>query len=152
MEANNVGAKWKVKSNISYKDLYNHYKSTCDFPVDRKVWIETLEILNKEFMRLIIEEGKEMRMPYLNTLSVRKSKNVNTKTLDYQHYNKTGEKRMLTNEHSDGFQAWFYWRKVRCMVPGKAPYKFTMSRDNQRALAKEMKQFNGHAKYAEHYG
>ena len=142
---------WKTKGALGTKELYKNYKENCDNPLPKKEWKKVLDALNKEFMRLIIEEGKNMRMPYLGRLSIRKYKSE-SKALDFGHYRKTGEKRYFTNEHSDGFRARFHWSKKECRVPGKAPYSIEITRDNSRAIKKEMYKFNGHAKYLEYNG
>jgi len=148
----NKGSSWRNKGAISFEGLYKHYKKTCDNPLSRQKWREVIELANKEFMRLIIEEGKSMRMPYLSTLSVIKYQAVRPHAFDYNHYNLTGEKKLLKNEHSDGYQARFRWNKYKCRIPGMTAYTFEPARPNSRGIAKEMNKFNGHGKYTEHYG
>jgi hypothetical protein len=145
----NKGTKWYTSGAKNETDIYEHYKKTTDNPVDKKTFKRVLMALNTEFMRMIIYEGKEVRMPYLNMLSVRKTKNKTVHTFDYGHYNKTGEKRLHDNEHSDGYSARFHWTKSKCLIPGKKAYSLDISRDNSRALAAEMKKPNGHTKYIE---
>ena len=149
---NKTGIKWKHKSAFTYKDFYKYYRANAKpGALLRKEWGEALNELNKEFMRMIIEDGKTVRMPhYMSTLGVRKAKTKNLRAFDFKHFNETGEKRYIENEHSDGYQAWFHWRKRYCLVSGKTPYRFTIARANLRALAREMKKFKGHTKYSEY--
>lgn len=133
-------------------DLYAHYVNTCDNPVDKRTWSKTLDALNIEAMRLIIEEGKTLKLPIINKMGVIKYKAYKNNVFDYNHFNKTGEKRFLTNEHSDGYKARIKWYRSLCRLTGKAAYSFEPARNNSRNLAKEMKQFNGHTKYLEQYG
>lgn len=148
----NKGTKWKSCGAKNINDIHDHYKATTAKPVDKTTFTMVLESINKEFMRLIIEEGKELKMPYLNTLCVRKYKTIKPKGFDYEYYNKTGEKREFDNEHSDGYKARFHWRKKRCRISGRSAYSLDITRDNSRELSKQMKQFNGHAKYMEYNG
>lgn len=143
---------WSTVGALGVQDLYKHYKNTCDDPLSKQEWKSVLDELNKEFMRMIIEEGKNMKMPYLGKLSIRKYKPISAKSLDFGHYNKTGEKIYFTNEHSDGFRARFHWSKMQCRIPGKAPYSVEITRKNSRAISVEMRKFNGHAKYLEYNG
>lgn len=148
----NKGTEWNRKGALREPKLYAHYKSITKNPVSYDEYKKILIHTNIEFMRLIIEEGKEIRMPYLGMLSVRKTRNSKTKVFDYNYFNTTGEKRFIDNEHSDGYKARFHWRKTTCKVPGKKAYTFDATRDNSRALGIEMKKFNGHAKYVESNG
>ena len=148
----NKGTKWFLAGAKTEKHIYKHYKESNEKPVDRKVFMRVLNAINIEFMRQIIEEGKELRMPYLSTLFVKKTKNSKTKAFDYNQFNLTGEKKYIENEHSDGYRAKFHWKKCGCKVPGRTVYAFKPARDNSRAMAVEMKKFNGHAKYIEYNG
>lgn len=148
----NKGTKWKSVGAKNTNDIYTHYKSITEKPIARNLFTKVIESLNKEFMRLIIKEGKEVKMPYLNTLCVRKYKTNKCAGFDYGHYNKTGIKKEFDNKHSDGYKARFHWRKKRCVVPGKSAYSLDITRANSKELSIEMKKFNGHAKYMEHYG
>lgn len=148
----NKGTVWNFAGAKNECDIYKHYKNINENPVSKKVFMEVLTAINIEFMRQIIEEGKEIRMPYLSTLCITKNKNIKKETFDYEHFNLTGEKRNYTNEHSDGYRAKFRWKKSGCKIPGKTVYSFKPARDNSRNLAKEMKKFNGHSKYIERNG
>ena len=151
----NKGTTWRTAGAKNEEDIYILYKETATKPLPKKRFKEVLIALNEEFMTMIIEEGKEVRMPLLNMLSIKKTSNPNKYAFDHGHYLKTGEKKLHTNEHSDGFSARFYWRKGKCRIPGKSVYALNIVRDQARRLAKEMKTPGGHVKYAEyikHYG
>ena len=148
----NKGTKWFLAGAKNETDIYKNYKNTNENPIDKKTFMRILNSINIEFMRMIIEEGKEIKMPYLSTLSVRKTQNSKTKAFDYGRFNTTGEKVYIENEHSDGYRVKFHWKKSKCKIPGKTVYAFKPARDNSRALAREMKTFNGHAKYTEYNG
>lgn len=148
----NKGTKWKTAGAKGELDIFNLYKQTADNQVDKKKFKEVLVALNEEFIRMVVMDGKEVRMPYLNMLSIRKSKNSKGNHFDYGHFNKTGEKRIFDNKHSDGYSAYFHWKKSQCRIPGKSVYSFEVARSNSRLLAQEMKVTGGHIKYVEYYG
>ena len=148
----NKGTEWERKGAVTTPGLYKHYKSINKNPIPYEKYREILIATNIEFMRAIIEDGKEIRMPYMGFLSVRKTKNYKTPVFDYNHFNLTGEKRCIENEHSDGYKGKFHWKKTSCNVQGKTAYTLDIARDNSRAMAVEMKKFNGHAKYTEFNG
>lgn len=155
----NKGTEWSTKGALGIDAIFKQYlsmeqtfikeDSTTKIKIkikDKKVFKKILETMNKEFINLVLE-GKEMRMPYLSTLCVRKTMPKLTKAFNFKLYNETGKKEFYDNEHSDGFKAKFHWSKWTCPVPGKKVWSLTMTRDNSRALAKEMKKFKGHTKY-----
>jgi hypothetical protein len=146
----NKGTEWETKGSLKIADMYKLYKSTAENPVTLKKYKEIAIACNIEFIRMVIEEGREVRMPYLSTLSIRKSKRYRKPVFDFAHFNKTGEQKFILNEHSDGYKAKFYWSKSRIPLKGKCVYSFRATRDNCRALVPELKKFNGHTKYVEY--
>lgn len=146
----NKGTKWETKGALKTKDMYKLYKSNSTNPVNLQKYKEILIACNVEFMRMVIEEGKEVRMPYLSTLSIRKSKSYKKPIFNYAHFNSTGEKKFILNEHSEGYKAKFFWSKSRIQLKGKYVYSFKATRENSRAITPEMNKFNGHAKYIEY--
>ena len=141
---------WRTKGALASREMYALYKSTCENPVDYKKYKEIVIACNTEFMRMIIEEGREIRMPYLNMLKVRKRKVTNKPAVDYGHLKKTGEVKIYENTHSDGFSARIHWSKSKAIVIGKSVYSFNLVRSWNRAIAVEMKKPNGHVKYSEY--
>ena len=150
MEKTTNSNTWKTKGALASRDMYKTYISMVDKPVDYRTYKKIVLACNIEFMRLVVEEGKEVRMPYLNMLKVRKRKSTNTSAVDYGHLRKTGEVKTFDNSHSDGFSAKVHWTKSKAVVPGKAIYSFKAKRCWNRAIAVEMKKPNGHVKYSEY--
>lgn len=69
--------------------------------------------------------------------------------VDWETYNKTGQWTYHLNEHSDGFQAFFYWQKIKVVVKNKRYYRFIPCRANARRLSKLMKAKDAHKLYPE---
>lgn len=106
---------------------------------------------NKEIARLIVEEGIIYKMPYnLGSIGIkrRKMKFQNLK-FDFQHWKLTGETSFHLNQHSKEWYSFCHWRKKDCRVKGKKVYRFTLSRDNKRVVAKVMQTENGYQTYQE---
>lgn len=150
MEKTTNSNKWRTRGALASKEMYKIYVSSVTTPVDYKTYKQILLACNVEFMRLMVEEGKEIRMPYLNMLKVRKRKMPNATAVDYGHLRKTGELKIYDNTHSDGYSARIHWAKSKAVVPGKSIYSFRAKRYVTRALAVEMKKPNGHIKYSEY--
>lgn len=144
----NKGSSWGTKGALGMAAFYSYYKNHVSSPVSKSVYGTVLRECNKEFMRLIVEEGKTMRIPYLSTLGIRKAKEDKT-TINFDEFNKTGKKVPLDNSHSDGYIGRFHWSKNQMPLPGAMAYSFKPARDIARALSKEFKKFNGHSKYIE---
>lgn len=134
------------------KEIYEFYKTKVKKPVDFKTFSNICKEHNKIFMRMVIDEGKRVRLPYrLGYLRVKKTKmNYDHLKLDYGTYNKTGIKTFHTNLHSDDFKARILWEKSVCVVKGKLPYCFQITRDNKRHLASIMNTPGGHKRYLEY--
>lgn len=134
---------------LSLKDAYKIYKEEALKPLPWKEYRDICHATNKEFAAMIVA-GKDMKLPLLGYIGIRKSKeNLERKNYDYGHYNKTGEKRMIINNHSDGFLGKWWWNKSRCMLSGKFPYSFTATRDLKREIAAIFKEPKGHTRYPE---
>ena len=146
----NKGTSWGVSGALGTKDMYKLYRKTNDNPVSYTKYSEILRDCNKEFMSIVITEGREVRMPYMSTLYIKKTKNSKFKTLDYNKFNVTGEISFLENDHSEGYLSRFQWTKSRMPIVGKTIYSLKIARDNCRRVAQEMKKFNGHTKYTEY--
>ena len=145
---NNKG--WSTKGALSRVDMYKVYCTMVKDPVDYKSYTKIILACNNEMMRMIVEDGKEVRMPYLNMLKVRKIK-TNVRTgIDYGHFKKTGEVKQYDNTITDGYVGRMHWSKSKAIVVGKSTYSFRPNRDWARAITTEIRKPNGHAKYIEH--
>lgn len=150
MEKTTSNNTWRTKGALASKEMYAMYKTMVASPVDYRTYKKILLACNVEFMRMLVEEGKEIRMPYLNMLKVRKRRMANVTAVDYGHLRKTGELKVYDNSHSDGYSARFHWTKSKAVVPGKSIYCFRAKRCWNRAITLEMKKPNGHVKYSEY--
>ena len=148
---NNKG--WSTKGAVTYVAMYETYKQSSKAPTSLAQYKKILDATNAEFMRLVVKEGKEVRMPYLNMLAVEKKKReAFNRNVDYDHYRKTGEIISHENSHSDGYLARFHWSKSKAVVIGKKIYSFKPNRVWSRQVAQELKKVNGHTKYTEYAG
>jgi hypothetical protein len=140
---------------LSLKHAYKFYKEKnpkgSKFYVDYKTYSKICYAFNKKVSERIIERGEKITLPYrLSTIRICKQKtNFERLKADFGNFRKTGDKRKMLNEHSDGFMGFFYWNKSRCLIKNKSFYRFIATRDNKRALAKRFKMEDGHKLYAE---
>ena len=130
-------------------DLYTYYKSTSKDPIKFEVFRQVIFSHNKLMAHEIIVQGSNVRLPNrLGYFRVKKTKmNYSNLKFDYGTYNKTGVKAFHLNEHSDDYKARFLWNKSKCIVKGKTPWSFTLSRKNKRLVSKIMQ--DNHSTYSE---
>lgn len=148
---NNKGSKWKTSGVLKTPNLVKHYKSTVKENVlSETMFRKVINACNEEVVRLIVEEGKEMRIPYLSTLEVRKSLKPKCTGVNYKHLNETGEVTYYENEHSDGYRARIHWKKKAFPIVGAGAYSFNPVRAFSRGVSAEMSKFKGHNKYSEY--
>ena len=143
------GSQWKNKGGYNFVDMYNMYIKDADYKLSKAEYRDILRECNNEFMKLVLA-GREVRMPYLSTIFIAKTRNFTKEIFDYAHYNKTGEKKFNNNDHSAGYRATFRWTKNRMPIVGGSLYTFIATRKLQRTLGQEMKKPQGHAKYTEY--
>jgi hypothetical protein len=139
---------------LGVKDIYKYYRSKDTTTKEDKVLYDEFRRISYAINKKIAEkmlEGKFIKLPFnLGNFYIRKVRN-NFKNLkfDYAHYNKTGEKVVHLNSHSNQYHAKWFWQKISCRIPGHTIYSFIPSRQNKRNLAKLMKEPGGYKKYLE---
>jgi hypothetical protein len=103
--------------------------------------------MNQLIADFILTTGTEYILPYkLGSLQIRKRKmKFKNLKLDYQEWKNTGIVSFHLNEHSNEYYAYCHWKKHNVKLRNKTYYQFKLSRDNNRRLAKEMKE--SHVKY-----
>ncbi|WP_428743150.1 hypothetical protein [Tenacibaculum sp.] len=149
----NKGTSWETKGALTFKSAYKLYKHKSNNPVSEKVYKEVIDACNTEFMRMLVEDGKVMRMPFLSKVQIIKTQKPSLAQIDYDLYNKTGEKRSFENLHSDGYRPRLHWLKSAIPIVGVLPYSLKLNRLLTQAMSTEMKKPGGHAKYPElNYG
>lgn len=94
----------------SIQDSYKTYTGN----IDKRKYTRVLKDFFWEISFAIIRDKYTFMMPRLGMIFIKK-KRCNSKTtnlrIDYQHYNKTGEKILLINTHTDGYYFRFRWKK-----------------------------------------
>jgi CRISPR/Cas system-associated protein endoribonuclease Cas2 len=134
---------------VFYKEIVKD--SSKKFKVNKKIFKEVCSEYNKLLSFLIVEKSQQLKLPYkLGEIGIRKKKmNYDTKYLkfDYGTFNKTGQKVMFVNDHSNGWRARWYWKKKSCHVKYKKYYSFVPTMSNKRSLANIMKTKDGFKRY-----
>jgi len=138
----------------AFTEANKEYGPKGVIPVSLKVYRNICEEFNEAVAEEILK-GNEFKMPgRLGNMRIVKSKTkMNPKKLriDFNHFNKTGEKIFHLNQHSDGYKVRWYWGKKNCRVKCKTFYCFKPSRENKRKLAEAMFQPNGHKVFQTYY-
>lgn len=135
--------KKRVTKSLTAIDIYKYYKTKIKagskYDISKEEFQRISYQINKEIVNYILEEVGEFKLPlYMGKLRIRKGKlNLNKPPLDYKHYNSTGEKVYLLNEHRNEFIYGFYWQKGR--IANRTAYKFVSTRENKRRLGKILK-------------
>ena len=135
--------KKRVTKSLTILDIYKKYKTKVKagskYDVSKDMFKKICYQINKEIVNYILEEVGEFKLPlYMGKLRIKKGKlNLNKLPLDYKHYNATGEKVYLLNEHRNEHIYGFYWQKGR--IINKTAYKFIPTRKNKRRLGTLLK-------------
>lgn len=139
----------RSKGELGIRAMHKSYLLNVKDGSPLSVYLPLLEEFNKRVSILLLD-GHLVKLPFnLGELAVEKKKvNFNHLKLDYGHWRKTGgEKVYHTNRHSDGYHAFFAWKKVLCSFAHKGLFKFHPCRSNSRNLASLMKKEDGHGLY-----
>lgn len=107
------------------------------------------KILKKLATKLV--EGKQVDLPFIGRLGVQKrqmSYEQKNLVIDFNHYNKTGERVYHFNEHSDGYIAKLFHKKDQESGLGHFRFvRFFTARRIKRRIAAQMKKKDGHKIY-----
>lgn len=134
------------KTSDMYKSFTEHKLSPKEF-----------NSIVRTYFGLMIESTQETGVHYrlplrLGTFGVSKTKNTKKHYPDWDYYNRTGEIRMLKNNHSHGYYAFFNWGKkdMKYIVHRKkALFKFVPARQHKKGLSKAIIDRNTIVKYYE---
>lgn len=148
----NKGTHWRTAGALGVEDSYKHYKLMTDSPVSLKVYRKVVKECNSLFMDEVIVNGREMRLPYLSTIQVRKRKALVRKNLDYEKLNVSGKLSKVSSVPTYNFKARIYWNKHLKPITGKNAYSFKLARAHERLLRSIMSETQGHINYIEKYG
>lgn len=132
-----------------FKEMYNEYLSRGNSKLTLEEFKEIVYVSDKHIAEEMLK-GRRVRLPYLGLLHVTKYQPSEDKLyFDYNHYKSTGEKRFITNLHSDGYIATFKWNKRFCSIKNQTLYNFKACRGLKRSLADMMRVPKGHVVYEE---
>ena len=145
--------KERVYADYGVKDCYKAYiEDHKDDIAKNNPYMITYE----EYRDILVEYTKEyvkelfnnniLDVPYgLGKLSIVKKKmRIESRSKrgrlfpDWEYWKKTGKLIYHLNEHRDGYEYSFYWKKAY-MLKSKMAYSFIATRKNKRALAKVLK-------------
>lgn len=131
------------------KEMHQVYRDNGNTNLSLAKFKEVLYEANKEIVIELLK-GRRVKLPHIGSLLVSKCKtNPNKLILDYKHFNTTGEKRYITNYHSDGYLAKIKWDRMGIHYSNKTSFNFIGCRAFKRDIAKQMKLKRGHAIYEE---
>lgn len=137
-------------------DIYRDYKSEVKekdikFKITAKQHKDICHEYNKLLADEILNHSQIVKLPFrLGEIGIRKRKmSYKFLKLDFDHFNKTGEKTYHLNLHSNEWFARWHWKKKNCLVPNKGYYSFTAADTLKKALAKIMKTPGGHTRFYE---
>lgn len=130
-------------------EMHKTYKTRGNSKLSLALFKQVLYDINKEIVVEVLK-GRKVKLPYIGSLLITKCiTNPEKLCFDYKHFNATGEKRYLTNFHSDGYLAKIKWDRLGIQYPTKSSYNFAGTRAFKRDIAKQMKLSKGHAIFEE---
>lgn len=112
----------------SFKAKHAHFKLTS---------VQHGRILKKACVNIkqaLLEDGEFKLGNRSGKLTIRMVK-PKTRLFDYGHYNKTGEKRYFTNDHSDGLVGKVFWDRDDAVLSDKGMWEFEPNRKLSREIA-----------------
>jgi len=138
----------KVVNPYTFKDFFVFYKNEVKnnelYNLEYKEYVEIASEFYKEMMDNILLKNGKLILPFgMGDVSVVKAKmklkNLDYKALDWKTTNETGKCVYHLNEHSSGYKYFYQWDKYRSRVKKLLLYRFQLTRDNKRRLAKLIK-------------
>lgn len=126
---------------VEYK---SKVKDKTFFDIDKALYKKILYEINKEAIRLLIENNLMLALPYgLGNLMILQRKLKLTKKedlpIDWKTTKELGKVVRLLNQHTDMNTMLFYWDKSTVTIRNRNKYKFSPTRANKRRLALEIK-------------
>jgi len=133
----------KYHTPYRFKHIYEFYKGATvkGMQLDYKTFVKVCSEYNKGLMDKVLVEAKEVKF-HVRTgyLRIRKKKTL-TKVLkiDWAMTKLHNIKMFHLNEHRDGFNYRFYWRKTTSNIKNRTLYTFIPCRTAKRTLARILK-------------
>ncbi len=135
------------KSN-TIENIYVQYRlenlDNSLYLLDRSTFKSIIDDFISYNMDLVINNGMSFKFgSSIGELFVHKKKidfsNKKTVRIDFKSTREMGRKVYHLNEHSDGFNYLFRWKKIESRCPYLNMYEFVPSRRNKRDLASSIK-------------
>lgn len=131
-------------------DFYESYKADIEPMSDYDVGYKKYRQIIKDFFELLMDKiisgAVEYKLPaglgwvFVCKMRPRVTKAGKHLNIDFSATNSIGKKIFHLNEHSDGWQYRFVWRKRKSRMKNIAYYEMVHSRWAKRELAKQIKE------------
>ena len=132
------------KSQILLGEVYNHYRSITQDPVDYKQHKEVLDLWGEKVVEALLL-GKDVKLHGgLATLGIRKK--LKRTYIDKKASKELGREVRRSNSHSNFYGAKVHWRRHYTTF-NSSGWVFNPSRALQRGLSAVMKTPKGHTVY-----
>lgn len=132
------------KKQITLPQVYKHYKTTTDNPVDYKIHKQILDAWG-ELVNEFLLQGKDVKLHNgMSTLGIRKK--IKRTFIDKKASREAGKEIRSSNVHSGFYGANVFWRRHYTTF-NSSGWGFFPSRALHRGLAKVMKTAGGHLRF-----
>lgn len=129
------------------KDFYNSYMSSIGgnalYAIDYKVFRAVLIDYVNDMLERLFYKSEEIRMPgrmgFLQIIKRKPKLRRRQLHVDFKSTREAGKTILHFNDHSDGYNYKFFWRKNEMIVKHKGAYELIMTRTNKRKLASIIK-------------
>jgi len=138
----------KVQDPYTIRDTYLFYIEDIGnnelYYIDYKLYRDIVCDFYKSMAEGILTRNISFKLPFnLGSLKVRKKKialeRLGILGVDWKKTVATGKYIYYLNEHSRGYKYFFYWEKRNRIVKNLFFYRFVLTRENKRYLAKLIK-------------
>lgn len=138
----------KVQDPYTFKDFYKFYENETEgnqvYAIEFKEYVEILTKYYKTMMDDVLLKAGTIYLPFgMGSVCVVKKKAVlehlSGQQVDWKTTNETGVRVFHLNEHSKGYKYIFEWAKRKVKVNKSNLYRFQLTRENKRRLAKLVK-------------
>jgi len=132
------------RNQIPLKEVYQHYKSRVDDPVDYKTHKQILDAWGEKVVQYLVS-GKDVQLQQrLAKIGVRKE--IKRSFVDMAASRDRKREVKSANSHSDYYVAKTYWNSHGARI-GVVGWTFNASRLLKRAISTQMKKPGGHRVY-----
>jgi hypothetical protein len=130
------------------KDFYIFYTNEVQdneiYEIEYNDYVEIVTDFYKEMIDHVLLKNWKFVLPFnMGDVYVVKSKlnlrNLINRGLDWKVTIETGKRVYHLNEHSNGYKYFYHWDKTRSRLKKLYLYRFQLTRENKRRLAKLIK-------------